>query len=55
MMRTVGLLEIIQLMDMACKTDNDIKYLTFLYDQFLTEYPKVEAVVDFEIDALRNM
>lgn len=55
MMRTVGLLEIIQLMDTACKTDNDIKYLTFLYHQFLSEYPKVEALVDFEIEALRNM
>ncbi|MEZ4810967.1 MAG: hypothetical protein R2819_11470 [Allomuricauda sp.] len=29
------LAEIIQPMDNACKTDNDIKYLTFLYHQFL--------------------
>ncbi|SHG31994.1 hypothetical protein [Flagellimonas flava] len=55
MMKTVSLLEITEQMSMVCKTDNDIKYLNFLYQQFLVEYPKVEELVDFEIDVLRNM
>ncbi|WP_431123490.1 hypothetical protein [Flagellimonas flava] len=55
MMKTVSLLEITEQMSTVCKTDNDIKYLNFLYQQFLVEYPKVEELVDFEIDALRNM
>ncbi len=55
MMKTVSLLEITNQMITVCKTDNDIKYLNFLYNQFLVEYPKVEELVDFEIDVLRNM
>ncbi|WP_420601688.1 hypothetical protein [Flagellimonas sp.] len=55
MMKTVSLLEITEQMITVCKTDNDIKYLNFLYDQFLVEHPKVEELVDFEIDVLRNM
>ncbi len=55
MMKTVSLLEISEQMITVCKTDNDIKYLNFLYKQFLVEYPKVEELVDFEIDVLRNM
>lgn len=55
MMKTVSLLEITEQMITVCKTDNDIKYLNFLYQQFLVEYPKVEELVDFEIDVLRNM
>lgn len=55
MMKTVSLLEITDQITTVCKTDNDIKYLGFLYDQFLVEYPKVEELVDFEIDVLRNI
>ncbi|SNY99883.1 hypothetical protein [Flagellimonas pacifica] len=55
MMKTVSLLEITEQMITVCKTDNDIKYLNFLYDQFLVEHPKVEELVDFEIDVLRTM
>nr|WP_299382103.1 hypothetical protein [Allomuricauda sp.] len=55
MMKTVSLLEITEQMSTVCKTDNDIKYLNFLYQQFLVEYPKVEELVDFEIEVLRNM
>lgn len=55
MMKTVSLLEITNQMSTVCKTDNDIKYLNFLYNQFLVEYPKVEELVDFEIDVLRDM
>lgn len=55
MMRTVSLLEITEQMATVCQTDNDLKYLNFLYNQFLVEYPKVEELVDFEIEVLRNM
>ncbi|MEO9513176.1 MAG: hypothetical protein ABJN84_02050 [Flavobacteriaceae bacterium] len=55
MMKTVSLLEITDQMMAVCKTDNDLEYLQFLYDQFLVEYPKVEELVDFEIEVLRNI
>ncbi|AWX46065.1 hypothetical protein HME9304_03097 [Flagellimonas maritima] len=55
MMNTVSLLEIANQIISVCKTDNDIKHLNFLYDQFLMEYPKIEEMVDFEIAALKNM
>ena len=55
MMKTVSLLEITNQMVTVCKTDKDTKHLYFLYEQFLIEYPKVEEMVDFEIDVLRNM
>ncbi len=55
MMKTVSLLEITEQMINVCKTDNDLKYLNFLYNQFLVEFPKVDELVDFEIEVLRNM
>ncbi|MEX0315257.1 MAG: hypothetical protein AB3N18_13860 [Allomuricauda sp.] len=55
MMKTVSLLEITEQMITVCKTDNDLKYLNFLYNQFLVEYPKIDELVDFEIEVLRNM
>ena len=55
MMKTVSLLEITEQMITVCKTDNDLKYLNFLYNQFLVEFPKVDELVDFEIEVLRNM
>ncbi|MEO1487007.1 MAG: hypothetical protein AAFU57_14775 [Bacteroidota bacterium] len=42
MMHSLTLLEITEQMSKVCKTDNDIKYLNFLYQEFLQEYPKVE-------------
>nr|WP_298789645.1 hypothetical protein [uncultured Allomuricauda sp.] len=55
MMKTVSLLEITEQMITVCNTDNDLKYLNFLYNQFLVEFPKVDELVDFEIEVLRNM
>ncbi|WP_136465149.1 hypothetical protein [Flagellimonas onchidii] len=55
MMKTVSLLEITEQMVTVCKTDNDLKYLNFLYNQFLVEYPKIDELVDFEVEVLRNM
>ncbi|MEM6894115.1 MAG: hypothetical protein AAF554_10525 [Bacteroidota bacterium] len=42
MMHSHTLLEMTEQMSKVCKTDNDIKYLNFLYQEFLQEYPKVE-------------
>lgn len=42
MMRSHTLLEITEQMSKVCKTDNDLKHLNFLYQEFLQEYPKVE-------------
>ncbi|RDY61605.1 hypothetical protein [Flagellimonas nanhaiensis] len=55
MMNTVELLDIVKQMDTTCKSDKDYKYLKFLYDHFLMEYPKVESLLDYEIKALKNM
>ncbi|MDC6364639.1 MULTISPECIES: hypothetical protein [Flavobacteriaceae] len=55
MMNTIELLNILQQIDVTCKNDKDVKYLEFLYQQFLNEYPNVEALVDFEIKALKEM
>ncbi len=46
MMKTFGLHEIVVRMHHTCKTDKDIKYITFLYNCFLEEYPLVEAAID---------
>ncbi len=55
MLKTDGLLEITQEIITLCRTDNDQKHHTFLYDQFVKEYPKVEEQVDFEMELLRAM
>ncbi len=55
MLKTDGLLQITQEIIALCRTDNDRKHHTFLYDQFVKEYPKVEEQVDFEMELLRAM
>ncbi|MCK0159546.1 hypothetical protein [Allomuricauda sp. F6463D] len=55
MMQTFGLVEITQQISRLCKTDHDLKHLSFLYDQFLKEYPSVEEQIDFEMEMLRTM
>ncbi|MER3373597.1 MAG: hypothetical protein RIM83_03085 [Allomuricauda sp.] len=55
MMKTDGLLEITQEIITLCRTDNDHKHHSFLYEQFVKEYPKVEEQVDFEMELLRAM
>lgn len=46
MLKIDGLLLIVEQMNTTCKNDGDLKYLSFLYDQFLDEYPKIEQVID---------
>ena len=55
MMQTTGLLEVTQQISRLCKTDQDIKHLSFLYDQFLKEYPNVQEQIDFEMELFRTM
>ncbi|WP_222984161.1 hypothetical protein [Flagellimonas meishanensis] len=55
MMRINGLTQIVSEMDHVSKTDMDLTYLGFLYDQFLEEFPRVEAQVDSELNALKTM
>ncbi|PRX55023.1 hypothetical protein [Flagellimonas meridianipacifica] len=46
MLHCYTLLEITEQMSKVCKSDNDLKHLNFLYNQFLEEYPKVEKLLD---------
>jgi len=55
MMNIHGLLEVVQQISRLCKTDRDKKYLTFLYDQFLQEYPQIQEQIDFEMEMFRTM
>lgn len=54
MMRCQTLLEITEQMSKICKSDNDLKHLNFLYNEFLGEYPKVQDVLDKKMDTLRK-
>jgi len=55
MMKTFGLLETVQQMAILCRTDKDMKHLSFLYNQFLAEFPNVDEQVDFEMQVLRTI
>lgn len=55
MMQTYGLLEVTQQIARLCRTDHDIKHLSFLYDQFLKEYPNVQEQIDFEMELFRTL
>ena len=55
MMNIHGLLEVVQQISRLCKTDKDVKHLTFLYDQFLQEYPRIQEQIDFEMEMFRTM
>nr|WP_297783894.1 hypothetical protein [uncultured Allomuricauda sp.] len=55
MMKTHGLLEVTQQISRLCKTDKDLKHLSFLYDQFLQEYPRIQEKIDFEMEMYRTM
>ncbi len=52
MMKTYGLHAIVDQMYRTCKTSKDEKHLAFLYDCFVEEYPKVENVLNIELEKL---
>lgn len=55
MMKTGELFEIVQQMASMSTTEPDIRLLSFLYDQFVLEYPLVQEQVDFEMEMFRAM
>ncbi|QWX85314.1 response regulator [Cellulophaga sp. HaHaR_3_176] len=54
MMQTPSLHKIVEQMHKICLEDKDIKYLRFLYDCFLNEYPAVEKAIDLAMDTYKN-
>ena len=54
MMRIPSLLRIVEQMHKVCLDDQDFKYLSFLYDCFLKEYPLIETEINKAIIAYKN-
>ncbi len=54
MLKCQTLIEITEQMANACKSDNDLRHLNFLYNEFLSEYPKVEQLLDRDISKFRG-
>ncbi len=54
MMQTFSLHKIVEQMHKICQTEKDIKYLEFLYDCFLMEYPIVEKAINMELENIRR-
>ena len=54
MMRIPSLLRIVEQMHKVCLDDQDFKYLNFLYDCFLKEYPLIETAIDNAIYSYKN-
>ncbi len=55
MMRATDLMHIVLQIETTSKTDRNIRYLRFLYTQFLAEFSSVDKIVDRELNALKNM
>lgn len=55
MLKTHELTDIVHQMALMSKTEPDIKHLSFLYEQFIMEYPMVQEQVDFEMELFRTM
>lgn len=54
MMHTNGLYRIVDQMHKVCIDDQDFKYLNFLYDCFLREYPIVENAIENALDRIKK-
>lgn len=54
MMQSKRLFNIVEQIQECCQSAPDIKHLQFLYDSFLTEYPKAENAIDRAINELRK-
>ncbi|RNC90070.1 MAG: Hpt domain-containing protein [Allomuricauda sp.] len=52
MMNIDSLLQIAIQIETVCKGDKDLKYINFLYNQFVDEYPAIEAALDTELSKL---
>ena len=53
-MRTDGLLRIAEQMHKVCLDDQDFKYLNFLFDCFVKEYPVIESEIATAIAAFKK-
>ena len=54
MFKLNNLIETCEQMSLVCKSDKDIKHLSFLYEQFLTEYERIAPKIELEIQRLRK-
>ncbi|NNJ89196.1 MAG: response regulator, partial [Eudoraea sp.] len=54
MMQTQNLLILVQQLHEHCKTDRNYDQMNFLYQQFVTEYPRVEFALDAEVIRLKK-
>ena len=54
MMHIPSLLRIVEQMHKVCLDDQDCKYLSFLYDCFLKEYPIIEKAIDDAVIFYKN-
>lgn len=54
MMQSKRLFNIVEQIQECCQKDPDIKRLQFLYDSFLSEYPKAENSIDRAMNELRK-
>ena len=52
--QTDGLLRIVEQMHKVCLEDQDFKYLNFLFDCFVKEYPIIENEIEIAISAYKN-
>lgn len=52
MLKSKGLLEIVEQIQKSCIVDADLKHLGFLYESFIDAYPKVEFAIDEALNAL---
>ncbi len=54
MLQISELLTIADQMDHLSRTDKDLKYMRFLYDCFVDEYPQTEREIDLEVVRIKN-
>lgn len=54
MLHSNGLFRIVEQMHKTCDEDRDFKYLNFLYDCFISEYPRIENAIEESLLELKN-
>lgn len=52
MLKSKGLLDIVEQIQKSCAADADVKHLKFLYESFINAYPKVEHAIDEALNEL---
>lgn len=54
MFKLEGLIETCEQMSLVCKSNKDIKYLNFLYEEFLKKYKTIEPQIELEIQRIKT-